>query len=67
MVSDVERIAVLETKNKTTEDRLKNIEEKLDELLTLKSKGIGAVWLIGIIFGSSLLGAWNWIQSIIHK
>lgn len=47
-----ERVAVLENQ---MED-LKEIKEKLDELLQLKAKGTGALTLVGLIFGSGAIG-----------
>lgn len=51
-----ERIAILETKWETLNATLTSVEEKLDQLLELKSKGIGAFWLVGLLFGSGILG-----------
>lgn len=42
MKSDAERIAILETKFEAMEENLKDISQKLDTLLELKSKGLGA-------------------------
>ena len=56
MKSDAERIAILETKFEAMEKNLKDISQKLDTLLELKSKGLGAFWLVGLIFGSGVLG-----------
>lgn len=49
-----ERISVLETEKRQTREDLKDIKSKLDELLTLKAKGLGALWFIGILL---LLGS----------
>lgn len=51
-----ERVAVLEVRQKDTSDDLKDIKDKLDQLLELKTKGAGALWLIGLVVGSGLLG-----------
>ena len=56
MKSDAERIAVLEHKVEAMEENLKGISQKLDTLLELKSKGLGAFWLVGLIFGSGIIG-----------
>lgn len=41
-------------------------DKKLDQLLELKNKGLGAVWLVALIFSSgiiaSLAGAFNWLR-----
>lgn len=58
----VERIVRLEetvktmTKSIDTQEASQTeIKEKLDELLELKSKGMGAVWLISAILGTGVL------------
>jgi hypothetical protein len=51
-----ERIAVLETKMEQYELDVKNINEKLDELLELKHKSAGALGLISLIIGSGVIG-----------
>lgn len=56
MTTEAERIAILETKYETMEQNLKEISTKLDTLLELKSKGLGAFWLVGIILSSGILG-----------
>lgn len=73
-----ERIAILELKvHQLGEELAKHAEEtrreaatlgtKLDGLLVLKNKGMGAFWLASIIFGSSIVGALavaiGWIKS----
>lgn len=50
------RVAVLETKWETVESDVKEIKDKLDELLHLKSKGMGALWFVGILLSSGILG-----------
>lgn len=52
----VERIVTLEN---TVKDQTKKIDEmtdKLDELLELKSKGMGAFWLASAILGTGIVG-----------
>lgn len=51
-----ERVSILETKATQAQEDLSYIREKLDELLDLKSRGLGAVWLIGLLIGSGLVG-----------
>ena len=48
-----ERISVLETHQKITEGKLDDISTKLDELLVLKEKGMGAMGLVSILFLSA--------------
>lgn len=51
-----ERVAVLENEWETAKGDLHDIKEKLDELLHLKSKGMGAIWFVGILLSSGLIG-----------
>ena len=54
--TSVERIAVLETKVEDIHKDLNKISSQLDELLQLKTKGMGALGLVGIIFSSGIAG-----------
>lgn len=51
-----ERIAVLELKVENLEKLNQSISDKLDDLLALKTKGMGAFWLASILFTSGVLG-----------
>lgn len=62
-----ERIAVLELKVQRLNDdfalhaaetrtEAKALEQKLDDLLVLKDKGMGAFWLASTIFGTGIVG-----------
>lgn len=51
-----ERVAVLETENDQLKLDIADIKTKLDSLLELKSKGLGALGLVGILIGSGVLG-----------
>lgn len=48
-------------------DQLDHIKDKLDELLELKSKGMGAVSLIGLLLGSGVLGIIGVIFTIFNS
>ncbi len=60
------KIAVLEHKVEQVSKELASIEAKLDELLTLRSKGMGAFWVASSILGTGIIGAIamfvNWIK-----
>lgn len=58
-----ERVAVLETKL----EKLDSIESKLDDLLHLKSKGMGALWLVSLLVGSGMLGLVAAVISFFHN
>lgn len=64
-----ERITVLETERTQTSRDITEIKFKLDELLTLKSRGLGAVWLVGIIlvFGSGIVAFMSNILTLVGK
>lgn len=51
-----ERVAILETEWAQIQTDIAAIKGKLDDLLQLKSQGIGALWLVGIIISSGVLG-----------
>ena len=52
----MERIAILETKFDDMHKDLTNISTKLDTLLELKTKGMGALGLVGLILSSGIIG-----------
>lgn len=51
-----ERLAVLELKVKELSETNQRIESKLDDLLQLKSKGMGAFWLASTLLGTGIIG-----------
>lgn len=60
----VQRITILEQDVKQLKaeieeikDTNKKIVEKLDELLELRSKGMGVFWILSGLFGTGLIGA----------
>jgi hypothetical protein len=55
-IKDGERIAVMEHQVSELVDDVKNINAKLDQLLELKAKGMGAVQLATLIIGSGVIG-----------
>ena len=56
MPSEAERLAVLEYKDSQQEIKLAEISRKLDELLVLRNKGLGAFWLATSLIGTGLFG-----------
>ena len=76
--TQLERIAALEVQvsvlqaaiqesMKETAQRHKNMEDKLDELLYLKHKGMGAFWLASSLVGTGIISlfwaAIEWVKS----
>jgi hypothetical protein len=62
-----ERVAILETKINEMEHYLKDINDKLDELLHLKSKGMGALWLVSLLIGSGVLGLVALVSQLFNR
>ena len=66
MKSIEERIAVLETKNENVEKTLQEVNQKLDDLIALRYKGVGAFWLASALLGTGIVGAlttlWEWFK-----
>lgn len=56
------RIAVLEHKVEQVSKELGSIEGKLDELLDLRNKGMGAFWVGSSLFGVALLALGTMIK-----
>jgi hypothetical protein len=63
MISDRERIAILETQVRQFKESQTEIINKLDDLMALKQTGIGAFWLasglaglVFMMFGSVITG-----------
>ena len=57
------RLAVLEEQLKALIESQNKRDEKLDELLALKQKGLGAIWLATLIIGTGLA---SFITTIAH-
>jgi len=66
----LERIATLESQREDDRILLNDIKTKLDELLELKHKGMGAIGLVGLIIGSGIIGVvitvWNMFKGGNH-
>jgi hypothetical protein len=64
MVTQVERLARVEEQVKYLREdvdelkrHIKDQSQKLDDLLMLRSKGIGAFWLASTVLGTGIIGA----------
>lgn len=51
-MTEIERIAILETEVRTLKEGQVEIIEKLNDLLSLKNKGLGAFWLASALVGA---------------
>lgn len=60
------RIAKLETEMTHLKKSNEEIKIKLDQLLELKSKGVGAFWLASLLLGTSIVGTFvtflDWVR-----
>jgi hypothetical protein len=65
--SNEERIAILETMVADMRTTQSSIETKLDDLLALRNRGIGAFWLASGLLGTGIIGAlgaiFGWFKS----
>lgn len=63
---EAERLAILETKMDASERHLQSMDAKLDDLLALRHKGVGAFWLASALTGTGIIGGlsmlWSWIS-----
>lgn len=62
MPSEVERIAAMEVRLQTLEEKVDRMDSKLDDLLALKYKGAGAFWLMTVLFGAGFSLLISWIR-----
>ena len=64
----IERIARLETRLESVEITVKAIDTKMDEIIALRNKGIGAFWLASTIIGTSIVSffnvIWHWFKGV---
>lgn len=60
-IKTAERIAVLELQVKQLSTDVQSMEGKLDELLLLRSKGMGAFWLASSLFGTGIVGVMYYV------
>lgn len=50
---EAERVRTIEVKQDETNATVASMDAKLDELLALKNKGMGAFWVVSIIMGAA--------------
>lgn len=62
-----ERIAVLENEWANAKTDLSAIKDKLDSLLELKSRGMGALWLIGLVISSGVIGLVSIVFGFVNR
>lgn len=55
-INQGERIATLEVRLSAVETKQDEINGKLDDLLAMRNKGIGAFWLASTLLGTGIVG-----------
>lgn len=55
-ITQAERIIALEVRVSEMQKQQQQINDKLDELLALRNKGIGAFWLSSGLLGTGIVG-----------
>ncbi len=58
-----DEIGELRQENRNLHDTIKAQNEKLDSLLELRAKGMGAIWFASAILGSGVLGGIYFLTS----
>lgn len=55
-ITQAERIAALEVRVSEMQKQQNEINDKLDDLLAMRHKGIGAFWLASTLLGTGIVG-----------
>lgn len=55
-ITQAERIAALEVRVFDVQKKQQEINDKLDELLAMRNKGVGAFWLASTLLGTGIVG-----------
>jgi hypothetical protein len=68
--TQAERITALEVQMSQVLDTQREMNTKLDELLGLRNKGIGAFWLVSGLTGTGMIGLFftigEWLKGVVH-
>ncbi len=56
VTTQAERITALEVRMTQVQAQQKEINDKLDDLLAMRNKGIGAFWLASTLLGTGIAG-----------
>lgn len=67
MPTQAERLAALETSSALLSVQVQNIDAKLDNLLALRDRGLGAFWLASALLGTSFVGFITMMLGWFHK
>jgi hypothetical protein len=55
-ITQAERIAQLEVRVSEMQKQQQEINNKLDDLLAMRNKGVGAFWLASALLGTGIVG-----------
>lgn len=64
--AEAERVRTIEVKQEELASSIASMDAKLDELLALKNKGMGAFWLASILIGAAFTGIVTFVTSWFH-
>lgn len=65
--TQAERLSSLETQTALLAVQIQQMDAKLDSLLALRDKGLGAFWLASVLLGTGFIGALATIFGWLHK
>lgn len=60
-----QRLAIVELKVQNFTTDVQSIDRKLDELLELRQKGLGAFWLASALVGTGVMGFLTWAINLL--
>lgn len=63
---EAERVKAIEVKQDDVINTVNSVEKKLDDLLELKNKGMGAFWIVSIIMGAAFTALISIISDIFN-
>ena len=61
-----ERLTKLETNYENIQTEVREANQKLDSLLALRNKGLGAFWLASFLTGTGIIGVFEFIRGHFH-
>lgn len=63
---EAERVRTIEVNQSDLQDTVKAMDAKLDELLALKNKGAGVLWVASILVTGTFTLFVSWITNLFH-
>lgn len=66
--TQLERIAILEEQVVAIKSKVDSIDNKLDEIIALRNKGVGAFWLASALLGTGIVSflhvVFDWFKGL---